>query len=577
MLSDGKSLSTSPPAAAGWLATGFVALLVFAAALISRTGMLDLPPIYDELYHLIPAMSWQETSTFAILDGTYERASIYTRLVVLGFDLAGERSTAAARFLPSVLPGALLVALVFVWTRLVAGWVAAAIVAVFTLFWPNGIEVSQYIRFYALHGLAFLLAAFAIYDAVTAQITRWVRMALLAAAAVLLLFALKLQLMTLVGTLAIGIWVALVFGPTWLRMYHWLRWVVLFGLLLVAGVLASGIFGETLQKLWTTYRWEPWPAPGDITFYHRNFRDNYPTFWPLFPFAALVALRTRFIPASFCIILFATAFVVHSFGGLKSIRYLYTAMPLFFVVWGIAIEAIGKSFVRYFRATAKEALAPLIQPIGLRGAAVAVALSVSFLFLLGANAAFERAFGLIRGNETAFLLGKRRWEWEGVRELIDPLLKDGAVIVTSEELLAVQWLGDYDLAFNKPRFSEMVFLLGPQTQPFTPDIRTGRPIAGEVEDFRPIIACAAVGVFLANAGWSDGLDARRLERIAEETGAKTTTARAGGMSMLSWRRPSAEGPANCPDLPGVDSMGAAERILSGATQPRLVSSAITER
>ena len=382
-----RTLTSSRP---GWLATVVPTLLVFVAALVSRTGMLGLPPIYDELYHLLPAMSLQDTGTFAVLDGAYERASIFTRLVALGFDLAGERSTAAARFLPSALPGALLVAVMFLWTRLVAGWFAAGVVAVFLLFWPNGIEVSQYVRFYALQGLVFVLAALAIYTAMTADVSVKAQAALFAVAGLLLLFALDLQLMTLVGAAAIGLWVAALYGPGWLRRYVWVRWAVAGGLALVLLVLASGVFDETLAHLWTTYRWEPWPATNDTTFYHRDFRDNYPTFWPLFPFAALIALRARFVPASFCLALFALTFVVQSFGGLKNIRYLYPTMPFFFVIWGIALSATATALLRYFRDIAEGALAPVVWP-ALRGIAAAAVLVVSGLFVVAANAAFERS------------------------------------------------------------------------------------------------------------------------------------------------------------------------------------------
>jgi hypothetical protein len=544
--------------------------------------MLGLPPIYDELYHLLPAMSLQETGTFSVLDGAYERAALYTRLVAFGFDLAGERSTAAARLMPSVLPGALLVSVMVVWTRLVAGWGAAAVVAVFMLLWPNGIEVSQYVRFYALQGLVFALGALAVYIAVTVErMTAPARAALLVAAALMLVLGFELQQMTLIGSGAVGLWVALIYGPGWLRDHVWARWASAAGMALVAAVLASGLLDDTIRHYWTTYRWEPWPAPGDTTFYHRNFRDNYPTFWPLFPFAALIALRARFVPASFCLVLFAATFVIQTFGGLKNIRYLYPTMPFFFVIWGIAIEATAAALLRHFRITAGGALSPVIPsfvPEIFRRGMVATVLVVSFLFLFAANAAFERSLRMIDGRQTDVLLGKPRLQWTDAREVLDPWLQDGAVLVTTEEMQAVEWLGDYDLAYNKPRFSEIIYTFGPDTPPFTVDFRSGRPIAGEVKDFRPVIACAPVGVFLSNRGWTERSDARALERIASETGAETETRVAGDMSMLAWRRDAfAPVPADCPDLPGLQGEGAAERILSGASQPRIVSSAKAER
>ncbi|MEO0360709.1 MAG: hypothetical protein AAF322_06355, partial [Pseudomonadota bacterium] len=150
-------------AAPGALTTAVYALVLFGLALASRVALIDLPPVYDELYQMLPAKSWIERGDFAVLDGFYERSSLFTRIIALSFQAMEEMSVEAARLLPSVVPGALLVTVVFAWTRLVFGALAGWIVAVFVLLWPNGIEVSQFARFYALQGLFFFLGAIAIY------------------------------------------------------------------------------------------------------------------------------------------------------------------------------------------------------------------------------------------------------------------------------------------------------------------------------------------------------------------------------------------------------------------------------
>ncbi|MEL6680038.1 MAG: hypothetical protein AAFQ51_15130, partial [Pseudomonadota bacterium] len=279
--------------------------IVFLLALGSRMGIVDHPPIYDELYQLMPAVSWQTEQSFAVLSGIYDRAAPFTQLIAFSFDVFNERSVAAARMIPTVLPGAALVAIMFFWARQVAGIVPACITAFFLILWPNGIEVSQYIRFYALQGLCFVSAAILIYTALTVRWGLIWRGLLLVAAAALLLLALRLQMMTLIGAGAIGLWVAIVLLPGWLRAYPKLWFLLAGGVLLVGGVLASGVINDTLVWMWTTYQWEPWPPLNDTFFYHRDFRDNYPTFWPLFPIAAIIALRANFKVASFCLILFA--------------------------------------------------------------------------------------------------------------------------------------------------------------------------------------------------------------------------------------------------------------------------------
>jgi len=553
-----------PVKSALWRSVVF-GLAVFAAALVSRSGLISYPPIYDELYQLLPAESLLADNGYAVLDGIYDRARLYTQLIAASFQLMGNTDTATARLIPSAIPGALLVVLVSLWARAVIGPVAGWIVTGFLLFWPNGIEVSQYIRFYALHGIFFVPAALMVYWALASETLalRW-RIALIAGALPLLAVALHLQMLTMLGVGAVGLWVAIVFLPGWLQRHRWLWGVLALAVLVVAGVLASGIFAEKLRWLWTTYRWEPWPAQTDMFFYHRNFRDNYPTFWPLFPLAALIALRAYPRPASFCLVLFAATFVLQSFGGLKNIRYLYTTMPFFFVLWAAALQVLIPVIWRYIRETARAGLAPFV-PRAMAGGLALGVLAVSTVFVVGANAAFERSSRLIVGKPAHILLGKQRWTWPEAREMAAPWLKEGAVVVTSEEMLAVRWLGDFDLAYNKPRFSELLYKLGPLTPPFTADRRTGRPVIGEFGDLARVIACEPVGIFITNANWLGGSGLPlRLAQVAQATGAEFTAERGQGMALLGWRRgPDAPRPQlahSCRTLPIMQESRAADRL-----------------
>ncbi|MBM7069096.1 hypothetical protein [Actibacterium sp. 188UL27-1] len=552
-------------------------LIVFLVALISRMGMIDHPPIYDELYQLVPALSFQDGRGFAVLDGIYDRAALFTQFIALSLDLSGGRSTAGARFLPSVVPGALFVALIFVWARYVAGLVVAGIAAFLMVLWPNGIEVSQYIRFYAMQGLVFGGGAILVYTALVGEKPVWLRAAALIGAAVLFLFAAHLQMLTMLGVGGILLWIAIVLAPGWLRSEPRLWWVVASGVVAVAGILASGIFTDTILRLWQTYNWEPWPALNDTMFYHRNFRDNYPTLWPLFPVAAIIALRANFVPAAFCLILFTTTFLLQSFGGLKNIRYLYPTMPFFFVLWGIALSAVIPPIWTYMRETAPKALEPILSPAMARIAAFGV-LAISILFLIAANAAFERSLRLTLGKDENQLLGKRRWQWAEAQDVLQPWIQERAVIVTTEEMRTIEWLGDYDMGFNKPRFSELLFTVGPDVRPFTVDGRTGRPIAGELADMERVIQCYPAGVILSDAPWAYSRNATILYETVNDLGGTATRQVASGMSMIGWRF--SDGPvsgADCSDVPDLSTIRAADRLIAGERVAQAVSSAKADR
>jgi hypothetical protein len=540
------------------------ALLVFGVAVLTRTGIIGLPPIYDELYQTQPAMSLVNQGTYSVLDGAYERAWLFTRLIAFSYELSGNFGMTAARLIPSAIPGALLVVLVAVWTRLAIGAVAGWFVAVLLLLWPNGIEVSQYARFYALHGIVFVSGALLLYGATNEARAVKTGIAMAAAAAGLFLFALHLQPATIIGVIALSIWLAVAVLPRWHARHRWILPAMVVGAVVCGAVLATGLLDEKLRWALTTYRWEPWPPQRDTTFYHRDFRDNYPTLWPLFPFAALLALRSFPRPALFALVFFSASFVLHSFGGLKNIRYLYSQMPFFFVIWGAALQSILPTLWEWARRTADGAAGHVVGP-RLRRASAITALALSVVFLIAANAAIERSIQLARGQPDDMLLGKRRWVWPEARELVEPWLQQGAIIVTTEPMLAVRWLGDFDIAYNKPNFSELAYGYGRAVAPFTLDPRTQRPVIGELADLQRVVQCEPVGILVSTAAWLGSDAAVNLTQFAWSSGASVVLERTPNLSLFAWKHTAATGePAepDCADVPPGAS-GAAERLLSG--------------
>ncbi|MEO1470479.1 MAG: hypothetical protein AAFV86_15635 [Pseudomonadota bacterium] len=525
--------------------------------------MLGLPPIYDELYQVMAAASWWRDGNFSILDGAYERASLFSMLIAASFELSGGSSVAAARFLPAAVPGALLVALLTVWTRMVAGPIAAAVTLVFLLCWPSGIQLSQYVRFYALQGLVFILGALLVYAAATGTRSLALRAVLAGASLPLFLLGAQLQLTTLVGMMGIGIWVTITFLPTILRVEPRAWWGV--GAAVLIGIVGLVVFQREVLWLWQTYNWEPWPRSNDVTFYNRYMRDTYPTFWSLFPVAALIALAHRPRLASFCLAIFVTSIVLQSFGGLKNVRYIYISMPFFFVTWGIAAAAVLPVMWRWLKQVAEQAAGAFLGPRLAWSAAIALSL-VSALWIFVANVGFERAVNHAFGRPEAILLDKRRIVWDDPKTTLAPWLEDGAVVVTPVEMIAVAYLGDFDIAFNRPRFSELQNLFGDDIEEFYLDYRTGRPMIWRGRTMERIVECVPVGVLVAGANLvasSDGA-AFRIAVAASRVGAETVAGTEGGMSFIAWRHRDREVPAEaCADLPDKLSYGAAESILKG--------------
>ena len=159
------------------------------------------------------------------------RASGYTKLIALGFDLFGEHIE-VLRMLGVLAATVTLIALFF-WTRASAGAVAAWIAALLFCLWPDGIAVSVHHRFYAPHGMFFLLGALSVYLMVE-QRDWWEKSTLIAlgiSAAVMFALALLLQKTTLLGIAGVALWVMLVIGQPWfIRQEPGRRWLAIAGL-----------------------------------------------------------------------------------------------------------------------------------------------------------------------------------------------------------------------------------------------------------------------------------------------------------------------------------------------------------
>ena len=145
-----------------------VLLLLLLSVLVRAIGLGRLP-VTDELYTSLAAKGWLHYGEPRIGDGIYPRAQLYTLLLGGWFAVFGE-SIVSAR-LPSLVAGTLLVVAVFVWTRSVAGSLAAWIAGLFVALEPLSVQISQFARFYALHALIFWLAAIGVYSLVAGRLS----------------------------------------------------------------------------------------------------------------------------------------------------------------------------------------------------------------------------------------------------------------------------------------------------------------------------------------------------------------------------------------------------------------------
>jgi hypothetical protein len=288
---------------------------LFLIGLVLYSINLDKPPRFDELYHVLGARGYLEHGEPRIAEGVYERARCFTAVIALLFSVFGE-SIVVAR-LPAVVCGALLTATIFAWTRASAGGVAAWCAALLFLVSPFSAGVFQDVRFYAPQVLLFWLGAITAYAAASPEGISTRRRALFAVSAMLAFAgALYLQIVTLIGLVGIGLWLAIRFGLLWLPQ---LGSKARLRILLALAAMALGLGGVVLAlfgpEIIHAYRSTPpfdEPTRNDFWYYHFWLNLYYPTLWPLFPFAALAAVALCARPALFCLAVFIPAMALHA-------------------------------------------------------------------------------------------------------------------------------------------------------------------------------------------------------------------------------------------------------------------------
>ena len=526
-----------------WVACG----ILFILSVLMRLVDLGQLARFDELYTLLAARGWMSDGVPRIAEGVYDRAELYTIFIAWWLKLFGD-SLIVAR-LPSVLFGSLLVVVVFLWTNAVAGRMAAWIGGLLVALASISVEMSQYARFYALHALTFWLGATGVYALTTGLLTgTFRRLAVIAGTILSLLCALYLQALTLVGGVGLIVWAAAVaLLPLPARRHVWRVWGVLGALALAIGLVAAIVLAsDVVRSLLERYLETPLTVihhRGEFWFYHLHLIERYPTFWPIFPFLALIAVAARPRPSLFAICVFGTAFALLSFAGQKSWRYLYFALPFLFVVWAIALASLWQSLWNTIRAAIDRVLAefaPGLRPLLGWGL---VAGSLAFLLLANGSTArtFLRPLGIHLGEGFSA-------DWPAAVDQLQPAVRDAEMVLTSHELHMLHYLGRADIVVSKERLAEFA-----DTE-FARDPRTGLPVVSGPQSLALILDCYPSGVLVTDTikGW-------RAPTVIDDASADLIVSRMGPIELPSrsklmafqWRTPTAAEPsAACAAIPG---------------------------
>jgi hypothetical protein len=150
-------------------------------------------------------------------------------------------------------------------------------------------------------------------------------------------------------------------------------------------------------------------------------------------------------------------------------------------------------------------------------------------------------------------------DWAAARPALGPLLARVPVVVTTEELAALYYLGRYDVRFSPSKMGEIP---EEDRREFAADPRTGRPVIATPESLALLFDCHAEGMFLlASRQWGrDYIFAEPVRRLILERATPVPLPRGTRVTAYAWRNPDgAPRPAACAGLPPLPGPGAARK------------------
>lgn len=507
----------APDQALNKLQIGLFVVSISLFALITRIFQLDDPIFYDEYYHILAGKSWASDGSFTLFEGAYERAPLYTTITGWLFRTFSSTEAYVARA-PNVLAGVFLVVVASLWTRTTVGRFAGWIAAILLICWPNGMQMSQIVRFYALQGLTFFVMAIAIYHALQPQRSALRTSLFGVVAAVFFWISLQLQESTLVGLAGIILWIGFFVIIPWVYQRSAVGLWLLLGLGFLA--LAALIMLGVLDNTWERYRSSPWDK--DPTAYHRQLRTLYPLLWPLTPILALFAVREFGKPASFCLVVAGFGILAHSLAGVQNLRHIYYLSPFLFALWAMGLQATLPAVIERLNSASKETFYSAGTLLSGLACAFAVLANEAVTDSLKEVATGDRPrFEVVRnfGDANAIIASER---------------EQGAVVVATNDLEAVYYFGGLDVVFSQNWLPVM------KNEEFAIDPRTGRPLISKESSLKAVVQSHPRGVLVASRRWwADwpGYAFSNFEAFLDAFNQDNVTwqlQRQGSMNLLLW-------------------------------------------
>jgi hypothetical protein len=252
-------------------------------------------------------------------------------------------------------------------------------------------------------------------------------------------------------------------------------------------VILAAIQTDTFEWAWANYRETPLfnvEKRDQFWFYHVRFFVLYPTLWSLVGILAVLAAVRSPKLAWFAVSIFSISFLLMSFAGSKNTRYLSFAPPFLAILWGVGLAYAFPLLSRFAGAMRTRLIETLSLPQNLKGLAASVFVVVALSIVILMNPFWLRTAAMI--SDIALPYETPNTNWRAAHEALAPWVSDADIMITTEELGAIYFLGRSDVRFSPSKLGE---LAPNQRKEFGIDYRTGRPVISKPESLEQLIGC----------------------------------------------------------------------------------------
>ncbi len=468
------------PSDGAYLFGELILLLITAVTVIYFALLRAGSPAFDEFYHILAARSWAVDGTLAIGDGLYERAWLFTKGIGVLFTIF-EESMFIARLVPAIGAVAWLLVM-FLWARLFLGRTIAWTAALLMLFSAEFLNLSAFVRFYTWHGFFVFLSFFCVTVALYVSKDRIIRIISIAGAVFSIAMAFHLQPSSAIFVVGVFFWLILAHLRSVFSAFQYIanRRAVLasigFFITIIAVVLVAG---GVPQELWGVYTHTALWNTNDITTYHRFFQTSYPVLWGLFPIAAIAAVVYRPPFGLSCVVIFSVAFLLHSFAGMREIRYLSYVFPFFYIIGAISVVLIVKWLYRCICFFDQAFLNNNLSEFRLLGFTWIFILLLTGPFIITNSPGMKNAFEIIGGMDEDFRAGT---DWSQFSEKIKEMAEEVEVVIVTYSMAGFYYLGDVDYVLSRT-----IMLETDTREEFGRDNRIGRPVISTAKSLESIM------------------------------------------------------------------------------------------